>query len=253
MESLKKLKYLYFAGAGLRKSLGDSLNQHLKLVAGIGTTEAGAYFQKLRNDGKWEYLTFSPVMGVTFERFSQDFDLYEMIFQRNPELERWQQVFSVYPHLQTYRTKDLYERHPTEINLWRHVGRTDDFVKLSSGLGLYAAKLEEIILQDSRINGALIGGQGQARPFVILDVDFASNKEDKDSKTVINGLWPVIEKANQHCSEFARLTRSLTMLKDPARPLPLTAKGTISRKDAFELYESDIEAMYQKASSQTSN
>src|SRR5437667_6638442 len=78
LNRLRKLKYVYFAGAPLNKATGDLISQHVKLVPAIGSTEAGAYFPRIRNDADWDYYSFRPSMGVTFEPRAKG--LYELVF-----------------------------------------------------------------------------------------------------------------------------------------------------------------------------
>lgn len=44
-------------------------------------------------------------MGVELEQRTGN--LYDVVFNRKPELELWQQVFKVFPDLDRYPTRDL--------------------------------------------------------------------------------------------------------------------------------------------------
>ena len=46
----KQVKYIDFAGAPLPKRVGDLLAPYLRLMPGIGSTEAGPYWPRARND-----------------------------------------------------------------------------------------------------------------------------------------------------------------------------------------------------------
>lgn len=46
----KQVKYIDFAGAPLPKNVSDLLAPYLRLMPGIGSTEAGPYWPRARND-----------------------------------------------------------------------------------------------------------------------------------------------------------------------------------------------------------
>lgn len=113
---LRNLEYLYFAGAPLNPRTATKLIDHVSVKPAMGSTEAGAYFLRVSDKEDWEYHSFRPAMGVEFELATDS--LYEMVFVRRPELERWQQIFKVFPELDKYHTKDLFARHPTKPDSW---------------------------------------------------------------------------------------------------------------------------------------
>ena len=142
----KQVKYIDFAGAPLPKRVGDLLAPYLRLMPGIGSTEAGPYWPRARNDDPnlaedWKWYSFRPSIGIFFEQRTKD-DLYELVFRRRKGCERWQQIFHIYPDLDEYPTKDLWAKHPTREGLWEFAGRMDDLVILSHGEDLFATKIE---------------------------------------------------------------------------------------------------------------
>lgn len=238
LERLRQLKYVYFAGAPLPASAAKELVDHVPVHPAMRSTEAGAYFIKIRGDDDWEYYSFRPAMGVEFEQSTAE--LYELVFVRKPELARWQQIFQVYPDLDRFSTKDLWTKHPTKPDLWRYAGRSDDLVILSHGEDLYATDIEVAIEKHPDVAAALIGGQGRPRPFLI--VEWKNDPEGSDGR--LEKLWPVVEQANERCSDYVKLSRPLVFFTDPAKPLVRTAKGTVSRRQSLGLYASKIDELY---------
>ena len=107
----KQVKYIDFAGAPLPKRVGDLLAPHLRLMPGIGSSEAGPYWPRARNDDPnpaedWKGYSFRPTMGIFFEQRTEG-GLYELVIRRQEDCERWQQIFHMYPDLDEYPTKDL--------------------------------------------------------------------------------------------------------------------------------------------------
>ena len=237
----------------------------------IGSTEAGAYFVHVRPDDDpatddWKYYSFRPAMGVAFTPHTRD-GLCELVFRRQPEYARWQQVFCVYPALTEFPTKDLWAPHPHRNGLWEYRGRTDDLVVFSHGKDLNAVALEAVVEQDPRVRGALIGGEGRKKPFLILEladdhsIEEHENSNDPDlaattaesaepaAKTsaalLLATVRPSIERANALCSPYVRLSEALTLIASPKKPFARTAKGTVARRDTLERYAREVEALYE--------
>ncbi|KAI9870878.1 MAG: hypothetical protein M1830_003674 [Pleopsidium flavum] len=242
LERVRKLQYVHYAGAPLSVATGNLISQHVKLVPAIGSTEAGAYFPGVRNDPDWNYYSFRPSMGVEFEQRTKE--LYELVFRRKQECERWQQVFFVYPDVDYFPTKDLWAKHPTKPDLWDYAGRTDDLVILSHGEDLHASKMEAEITNHPTIRSAIIGGEGRKRPFLILELERETEVPKEGKKTENDGLWSAVEKANEQCSEYVRLSKELTMFTEPTKPFVRTAKGTAARRECLTLYKDEISALY---------
>lgn len=244
LESVRSLKYVHWAGAPLAQATGAALCQHVKLVSALGSTESGPYFVRIHDKDEWQYHDFCPSIGLEFE--SRTDQLYEAVFRKQSGLERWQQIFLVNPSKTEFYTNDLMARHPKNPNLWKFVGRQDDHILLSFGSGLWASDMESIITNDPDVQGAIIGGQGRAKPFLILDIAEGRRKAvaGASDKDLINRIWPAVEKANQQCLEQVRLSKELSMLTQHSKPFVHTAKGTIARASCLDLYRDEIDALY---------
>lgn len=251
LKQVKDLKYVHFAGAPLRKDVGDIIAKDVHLVSFIGSTEAGPWFPRVRNYVAWSYASFMKGTGIDFE--PRNDSLYELVFRRREEYKRWQLIFDVYPNLDVFRTKDLFIKHPIEDDLWEYAGRADDIVTLSSGLDLYAAKLERTIEAHPRVRCALVGGVGRQSPFLIVEFTeliaedsarshaLLSSSEEQDR---IDEIWTVVEEANKSCVASVRLTIGLTAVASVGKSLPRTSKGTVARRAAELLYKEQIVDMY---------
>ncbi|KAK3172368.1 hypothetical protein OEA41_005689 [Lepraria neglecta] len=244
LEHLRKIKYVHYAGADLNKATGDAISQHVKLVSALGSTEAGPYYVRIHDEPEWNYHRFCPSIGLDFEHRTKE--LYEAVFRRKGGLERWQQVFMVYPHLDRFPTNDLMVRYPTKSDLWAFAGRSDDLVTLSHGNSLPASHMEGTICNHSDVRAAIIGGHGRERPFLILDLvrDRLPANIPQQDKDVIDEVWPVVNKANEGCIDIVRLTKESTILATPANPFVWTAKGTVMRRVTIELYQDEVSGLY---------
>ena len=255
---LKRLKYIHWGGAPLNQATGDLLaSKNVKLLPAIGSTEAGPYIVAIHEEDppelNWNFYKFHPCNGIEFEARTKD--LYELLFRRQEQYERYQQIFFIYPEIDVYPTKDLWAKHPTKPDLWSYAGRTDDLVILSHGEGLYATELEAIITQHPLVRSAIVGGQGRKKPFLILELVASkavrSSSEPSEStlgaeaeNDMIERIWPVVEKGNEQCSEYVRLEKRLTLLTQPTKPFVRTSKESVLRRESLALYGEEIEVLY---------
>ena len=167
LKHLQGLKYLYYVGAPLSKIVGDHLAGSCCLYPGIGSTEAGPYFTKIRKDEYWVYYTFRPAMDFSFKHWAND--LHEMGFCKDKCLERWQQIFYLYTDLDLFHTKDLWSKQLSKRDLWAYAGRTDDAIIPSHGESLQASIIEADVGNDEHIPAVLVGDECRMHPFLITD------------------------------------------------------------------------------------
>ncbi|KAL9003104.1 MAG: hypothetical protein Q9188_004009 [Gyalolechia gomerana] len=123
-------------------------------------------------------------------------------------------------------------RHPTDPSLWKFVGRHDDHILLSHGFGFWASDIESMVASHPDVEGAVIGGQGRAKPFLVVEVSEETRKTlaSATDEGLIDHLWPAVEYANQQCLEHVKLSKALTIMTKPSIPFTRTAKATIARK-----------------------
>lgn len=244
LEVLKNLEYVQWVGAALDRQTGSALSHDVRLCPAMGTTECGPYFLKTNSDPEdWEYYAFQSGQGI--EMIERAGNLYELVFRKRQDAV-WQQVFSVFPDLEVFETKDLFQKHPIKNGLWSYVGRSDDMVVLSNSANINAVGVEEKITAHPSIKMALLGGSGRPRSFVIIELTPSATEEWNQIGTdaTLNKLWPTIEKANQGLSEFTKLRRELVIITGLDRFLAVSPKGTIRRDVSLKAFEKDIEALY---------
>ena len=238
LATLRRLKYIHYAGAPLSRKSGHQLASHVSLHPAIGSTEAGGYLLKTTQvNDDWDYVAFQEYAWASFEpRFD---DLHELVFVRRagPILP---QVFQMYPKSTRFETKDLWIEHPTEKGFWKIVGRVDDYVCFSHGHGLYAAKLEPEIENHEKIRSALIGGHGLSGPILLLELvdEVQGSAESENSRlSFLESLQPYLDKANAHCHPSIQLSLERTVLASSTKPFVRTLKGSVARLPTLTLYE----------------
>jgi acyl-coenzyme A synthetase/AMP-(fatty) acid ligase len=242
LAALRSLKYIHYVGAPLGVESAKKLVSDVSLLPVIGSTEGGGYFTKLRNDTEdWDYVEFSPYIGAELEPRAGG--LHELVFVRKPEYAAMQLIFMLYPDLDRFETKDLWVEHPTRKGLWKIVGRTDDYVTLSHGDGLYASTVEREIERHELVQAALIGGHGKPKPVLLIETVPETHGEGLH-EDFMQSLLPYLEKANALSHDSVRISPELVLLAKPEKPFVRTVKGNVARLPSLSLYKQEIETAY---------
>ncbi|KAF4122906.1 Acyl-CoA synthetase (AMP-forming)/AMP-acid ligase II [Geosmithia morbida] len=237
------MEVVAFGGGPLPRDVGDRIrtSTKAKLYSCIGSTEAGLLGMQTVDQDDWSYMSVCPVMKHEFRPISDK--LYEFVILRDPELEVYQAIFSVFPHLQEYPMGDLYEKHPTKENLWIYRGRNDDIIVYQTGEKVNPVDMEGIVASHPLLKGALVIGQGQFQSSLLVEpAEYPVTEAEKE--TLISEIWPRVEQANAIAPSHARIHQHMIMVTTPDKPLPRVAKGTVRRRPTTELYETEIRALY---------
>ncbi|KAI7972970.1 hypothetical protein EIK77_001544 [Talaromyces pinophilus] len=258
-QELGKLKLICYAGSPLETKTGQWLASEFGTVRNIlGSTESFGWpiAQVLDPKTDWDYIHFYPVKGIEFKPIclagSKNMDseseedvvgeeeLYELVVHRTIETDALTNIFRSRPQATIWPTKDLWKPHPdpAKKNHWLYQGRGDDLVVLSGEIKMYAAHLEDRIASSHPlIRTALVGGHQRKWPFLLLEL--------ADSATTLDDVWPRVDEINRRYTHSSvRLSRLLVLVAEPSRPFVRLAKGSVARKQTFELYAQDIDGLY---------
>jgi len=244
------VELLAYSGGDVPQGCGDIVAREVPVINFYGTTE-GASVALIRRKGEiiredWKYLTFHPDSGAVFRHHTED--LYELVLTRKDELEHQHQIFTNFPNIQEYRTKDLYIQHMTKPNLWRHVGRADDTIVFLTGEKVNPISMEQqIFAQNPEIAGAVVVGSQRFQAALLLELTNKEHTDGAERELVLEKIWPSIEAVNMNCPSHARLMKSHIIFTEPHKPLPRSPKGTIQRAAAIAEYAAEIEAAYERA------
>ena len=243
LRRLRELQYVFFAGSSLPKKVGDAIAATTNLATLIGSTEMGYLPIEITDRSDWDYVSYSPFYGSEFRPVGTD-GLYEHCVVRNKSLELFQSIFFTYPGISEFRTKDLYERHPTKENLWRHRGRIDDLVVFSNGEKLNPTDIEIMISAHPAVMSALVGGEGKFHSFLLVEpAEFPTNQEAK--LTLLDEIWPTVQHANESCPSFGRIMKDCIVFTRPEKPVLRAAKGTVQRRATLQRYQEEIDILYE--------
>ena len=235
----RKLDMVGYAGASLEPSIIKELEPLVNIIQPIyGSTDAGHLPYLMSGPGDGGYVGISNVTGCDLEKVPGEDEIYELVMKREKDLYRLVHLFNLQPALQTWRSNDLFERHPTKKNFWKPVGRADDLVKNSFLTKTHATHIESVLELDGRIRGACFGGQAERKPFLIVEVD--SSLQKSDTGDIVDHIWPIIEAANLNIAEESKLSRESIIIAQQDKQLPRLGKGTLDRRAVTELYKKQI-------------
>ncbi|TPX13715.1 uncharacterized protein E0L32_005918 [Thyridium curvatum] len=180
----------------------------------------------------WRYIRFSPWTGAAFDR--QTGNTYELVFGRdNVQIEN-QPCFAVRgsrrPNDTDYRTKDLFEPHPTIPDLWCWRARLDDIIVFLNSEKTNPVSVEhEIVASNPELSGVLV-------PLTTAE-----------QATLTERVGPSVKRENQSAPAHARVEKSLILVGSPDRRFMPAGKGTLMRGPSISQYAEEIYVMYAAA------
>jgi acyl-CoA synthetase (AMP-forming)/AMP-acid ligase II len=191
------------------------------------------------NPSEWAYYIFQSGQGIAFE--ARGNNLFELVFRRGEEVV-WQQVFFVYPQLEVYETGDLFRKHPEKEELWSYAGRRDDMIVLANSANMNAAGIEEKIMRHPDVSIAMVGGAGEDRAFVIVELrdDALVRVQEGGRDKVFEEVWGAVDELNEGLSDYTRLRRESVVLCGWEKRLVRGPKGNLLRGASLEIFKDEI-------------
>ena len=243
LNNLNRLRCLIYAGGSLPYKVGNEVSSKTRLIQLNGSTEIGLPPLEPCDSRDWDYVRYSPFAGNDFRYVGVD-DLYEHFIVRNKELDLFQGVFSTFPDIHEYSLKDLYEKHPTKPDLWRFRGRLDDVIVFSNAEKVNPVDMEGMISAHPLIRSAIVGGYGKFQSCLLVEPVNCS-ATPKDEVKLLDDIWPTIELANQNCPSYGRIMKDFILFTSSEKPVLRTGKGTVRRQMTLDLYQNEIDKLYE--------
>ena len=96
----------------------------------------------------------------------------------------------------------------------------------------------------------LIYDTGRPRPAVsIQSREWPASEQEE--RSLIEAVWPYIEKANEAGPVLGRLIKELVLMPKQSKPMPKAGrKDTMQRFRSFHLYQEEIDRAYERAEKQ---
>lgn len=248
LDQLSRLEYAMNGACAMPKDLGDKIATKTSVMTFIGSTEAMLFPTGYPDENDWQYFPFSECMGAEFRHYHED--LFELVTVRNPKNEDYQSVFYTFPSKQEYSMKDLYSPHHTKTGLWMYRGRADDVIVLMDGKKMHPTAMEDIITSHPEVRSAMVLGQARLKSALLLEAKNPSLVAIADKESLLDRIWPTIERANGRYTEALRITRDHVIFTTPGKPMVRTGKGSVQRIDTISEYEDEIDIFYDTVVSQ---
>ncbi|KAH8803282.1 male sterility protein [Xylogone sp. PMI_703] len=168
--------------------------------------------------------------------------LYECVVYKGFELAA--NIFDDLPEGQPYRTNDLFVEDPLGSGYYVLQGRKDDILVHSNGENTSAGPLQLDIQTSSKmIHKAL--ALGHAKPCVSLLVE-VSEMYDPADHTIREEIVNTVKEVNKKFPSHSQIMPSMIYFLPQGSSLPVTPKGNVKRKEAGNMYESEIAALYER-------
>ncbi|KAF2967123.1 hypothetical protein GQX73_g6460 [Xylaria multiplex] len=230
LEILSKLKHIAYSGGPLNPVVGEKL---AKIVPHMFP-----FLESTGDNTYWNGMKFID-MGQRMEEVIPG--LYELIITRTDPIIRSQAYFHTCPHLEVFRTADLFAPIQGSDGWWTFHGRTDNWVVMSNGLKMDPTNTENAVTAHPSVAGALVAGSHRFRLCILIELKPELRGEQRD---ILNELWPTIDEANKASPRFGQVPRELVIFTSLAKPFSRSSKGTIQRRLSVAAYESEIEELY---------
>ncbi len=245
-----KVDCIFWAGGDISLATGNAIAARMKLFTTCGSTEMGMW-PTIRPCGEWtrehwKYMRVHPAANVSFRHQSKD--LHEAIVVRNPQVEEEQPIFKIFPDLEEFSSGDLFSPHAADAELWQYRGRSDDLQVFMSGEKYHPVAVEQRLASSPDVAEALLIGTGRPQAALLLEMKQGTPLDTSQQREeVLLRLWPLVEEVNEMCPTYAKITRDLTLILSPAKPMARAAKGTVQRSTTVALYEEELDAIFENA------
>lgn len=239
---VQRLRFVSYAGGSLPKQIGDLIASRIRLITLFGSTETKLFPIEI-NEGStdWEHVSISRFLGHEFRPSKKN--LSELVIVRNADLSLFQGVFSAFPALQEYPTKDLWEPHPKNEGHWAFRARADDIISFNNSEKLNPVTMEVTISSNSLVKSAVIGGHGEFQASLLVE-PYQPARDEKACKQFVDDIWPTVREANHDCPAHGRIMKDFIIVADPEKPLPRADKQAVQRSAAIELYATEFQTLY---------
>ncbi|KAF7330079.1 Acetyl-CoA synthetase-like protein [Mycena kentingensis (nom. inval.)] len=252
---LASLSIVIFSGGPLPTEVGDYLvEKGVNLAQIYGSTECCGVTRLVRSPevlaSQWTWVEFSERVKIRWVPVNET--TFEAQFLTSPT--HYPAIENL-PDVKGVSTKDLFERHPTNPNLYRPVGRLDHVIVMANGEKAVPGPFEDILNASAKINSAIMFGRGRNQLGVLVEpadsVRHVDAGDDEQVQRFRNEIWGVVEKANEVVPTFARVYKEMILITRPGVPMARAAKGTVINAATFTLYAEDIENLYAAIESST--
>ncbi|GAB1316616.1 hypothetical protein MFIFM68171_06826 [Madurella fahalii] len=243
IDALLPLQFVACGGGPLKMTVGEKLAAAgVKVLAHFGTTEIGplAPIFVPSADYDWRYWRLRDDFRISVEPVEQQQDPAadggQQYYQLTARPFGWDTPFVLQDWLLTS------DRSPGRY--FRAVGRKDDLIVLITGEKVLPRILESALCESDLVKAAVAFGDGQFELGVI--VEHADGVDATDLDKFKAAIWPIVAEAGRQMDNHARISSPASIIvTGPEKPLPRSDKGSVPRKEAYRLFDAEIQKAYQ--------
>jgi hypothetical protein len=145
-----------------------------------------------------------------------------------------------------YRTNDLFIQDPPDSGFFVLQGRKDDILVHSNGENTSAGPLQLDIQTSSKvICRALALGHSQPCVGLLLEIQEGYDPTSSETQEIV---WKTIQEVNTRYPSHSQVMRNMIHILPRGSTLPVTPKGNIKRKEACNVYSSEIAKLFSRLS-----
>ncbi|KAL2136924.1 hypothetical protein VTI74DRAFT_85 [Chaetomium olivicolor] len=243
IDILRSLKIVMYGGSACPDELGNRLVEcGVHLVGHYGATEVGQLMTSFRpkGDKAWNYVRESDKLSPFLEWIPRGPNLFECAVK-----DGWPAKIASNQPDGSYRTKDLFEPHPTIPKAWKYIARSDDTIVLVNGEKFNPVQLEGDIRSHKAVAEAVVFGSG--RPYLGILLVPAANLAHLTVDQVREIVWPVVQKAQESAESYARISKEMICVLPADCSCPRTDKGSVIRSAFYKAFAAEIDATYDAA------
>lgn len=240
----KKLKHLFFTGGSVPHESGTAVAREMDLNQVLGSSECAA-FPLLLEEGvdraqNWHYVHVHPEANARFRpRYGEYFEMVQVRRE-----ERYQPVFCHFDDLQEYETKDLFTEHPTLLDTYIHVGRTDDIIVFLNGEKTNPVTFEERVAQHPEVRAALVIGHQREEAALLVEPVDDQMLNEADRLALVERIWPTVDECNSVCPRHAQVSKAKILVAPADMAFLRAGKGTVQRRSTLARFEAAIDLLY---------
>lgn len=188
-------------------------------------------------DKAWNYVRENEKLSPFLFWMPQGPNLFECCVRQG-----WQAKTATNMDDGSYRTKDLFEPHPTIPQAWKYIARLDDTIVLVNGEKFGPVATEGTIRSSKLVTEAVVFGAQQ--PYLGVLVVPSQATAGKSPSEVLDAIWPVVDAAQQGNDSFAKISREMIVILPHGIDYPRTDKGSVIRQAFYKTFAKEIETAY---------
>lgn len=238
MKALIGLDFVAVGGGAIKPALGELLvSNGVKVLNHYGATEIGAIapIYVPGDDYDWNYLRIRTDMGLEIKEVGKVDENGDPFYQLVGYPFGWGSPFIV---------QDLLRRRPGCAHIDVAIlGRNDDLLVLSTGEKVLPNQLETRLSRQEGVKTAVVFGQNREEVGVLIEPEV--NLQNTDVEHFVERIWSVLLEENISLDRHARIaSKSMILIKASDLSFPRSDKGSIMRRETYDLFAKEIAEVY---------